>query len=1188
MTHPFTRRVERGVCALMVTSLSLVVAACGDDSPKTPPPLIILEPDEGVMAPDMATSRPDMRPSPDMAPDMDRFPAEDRDGDGVLNAQDNCPDRANPDQVDRDRDGVGDACDVFPTFYDPSNPERFSIPEEGGQPNDDPEQGRLGGWTLPFMARGAVEAVGDVDHYSFYVPEPMTLLVSVDSTSPGLFAAALIAGYQIPNVGALRVSIASGQGQAATRELFVPVPGWYTIAVSDIRNFITTQPDVGSPGMTYTLRVSQPPLPEPSPLSVPSPPMPRDFQGSPRVYEVNTRSVRALQVQSSPIALGMNVLYQPALVLYDPEAKKTLAYSQLEQNDPVTGAATLRALIGRQRSRVYVIEDYIQAAGDSISDAKIVLSAQAPELTREDETPQAPQDSRAAGLIWLDLNTQISGAIDEPREQGQADQDLYLLSMRKGESLRAKISPTIGGSLAPTLEIGHAWAQGDQDGFLTLARVDPDPALPDNERALEFIISAEREGDLALRVRHRPNLSAQTPQGGGAFGYTVELGPWTPAPARVESLPGSAQVSFPDGSAGLVAVAVKAGEVINVAMGGDHGLFLESRVYSTRTWQELTRSFSSGFSLRSAEDDTLWIEARDFSGRGAASGSPVIVSLSTPTPTPLPALPARVQGALRDPGQEDFYRFSARRGERLEVSIQSQGFFPSLEFYDAASFERFDSGSRSTELIVERDMDVLIKVTTFGQERSPEFTYTLGVQRIEPVALSAWPGQASGVLDQAPFGRWYKINVQANTLYSARVTTARDPAAYAPFVRLYDGATLDFVATSTSGVARWMAPAAGEVWLSVYHTSREGAPEFDYTLRVEELVAPALSPGLVSEQRLSDGAQTLTWRLRANATGTIDVRASALGDWPLRLEVLHPMTLRALGGQRVGDRYRFATHTLSEVVISVSSWDTSLAGPLVFELQGQLLEASLATPEVEPNPVSSPQPVGATPQLISGALADPDLEDTFSVTLQAAERLWALTSARGMTGIYALDVTLELLDPEDQVVLVDRYGGEGFFAAISGFVARRAGTYKVRVSLEPGNITDRGDYTLSLWTQPASSPIAQVEPNDDLMSAQDLGTLRDAVALLTTTGPTDPADYLRFTLAQEARVEVHAPLAVGHTLRLWDAQGMALVSSGPGFDQSPAPALTARVLPAGVYTLEVGAGQADGDATVVLGITPTR
>jgi hypothetical protein len=46
---------------------------------------------------------------PDANPD-------DLDGDGVLNASDNCPERYNVDQHDEDSDGVGDVCDNCPTI----------------------------------------------------------------------------------------------------------------------------------------------------------------------------------------------------------------------------------------------------------------------------------------------------------------------------------------------------------------------------------------------------------------------------------------------------------------------------------------------------------------------------------------------------------------------------------------------------------------------------------------------------------------------------------------------------------------------------------------------------------------------------------------------------------------------------------------------------------------------------------------------------------------------------------------------------------------------------------------------------------------------------------------------------------------------------------------------------------------
>lgn len=43
----------------------------------------------------------------------------DRDGDGIIDLEDNCPNVANPDQTDSDGDGIGDACDNCPYNYNP-------------------------------------------------------------------------------------------------------------------------------------------------------------------------------------------------------------------------------------------------------------------------------------------------------------------------------------------------------------------------------------------------------------------------------------------------------------------------------------------------------------------------------------------------------------------------------------------------------------------------------------------------------------------------------------------------------------------------------------------------------------------------------------------------------------------------------------------------------------------------------------------------------------------------------------------------------------------------------------------------------------------------------------------------------------------------------------------------------------
>jgi hypothetical protein len=54
-------------------------------------------------------------------------PPPDRDGDGVPDAIDNCPDVPNPDQHDKDGDGVGDACDNCPHVFNPGQEDVLEI-----------------------------------------------------------------------------------------------------------------------------------------------------------------------------------------------------------------------------------------------------------------------------------------------------------------------------------------------------------------------------------------------------------------------------------------------------------------------------------------------------------------------------------------------------------------------------------------------------------------------------------------------------------------------------------------------------------------------------------------------------------------------------------------------------------------------------------------------------------------------------------------------------------------------------------------------------------------------------------------------------------------------------------------------------------------------------------------------------
>src|SRR5262249_30901812 len=62
---------------------------------------------------DPAPSNPDLRMEI-LVGELDQCAQDDRDCDGVPDAQDNCPRVANADQADGDLDGVGDACDNCP------------------------------------------------------------------------------------------------------------------------------------------------------------------------------------------------------------------------------------------------------------------------------------------------------------------------------------------------------------------------------------------------------------------------------------------------------------------------------------------------------------------------------------------------------------------------------------------------------------------------------------------------------------------------------------------------------------------------------------------------------------------------------------------------------------------------------------------------------------------------------------------------------------------------------------------------------------------------------------------------------------------------------------------------------------------------------------------------------------------
>jgi hypothetical protein len=124
---------------------------------------------------------------------------QDRDGDGVTDADDNCPDAYNPGQHDEDGDGLGDACDKCPPYADASDPDQDGDgvgdkcdprPTQGGDAivlwddlHDLDNWTTVGTWTA---SGGAVHAsVGDGARATMFANAPAgTVTISAGLTIP--------------------------------------------------------------------------------------------------------------------------------------------------------------------------------------------------------------------------------------------------------------------------------------------------------------------------------------------------------------------------------------------------------------------------------------------------------------------------------------------------------------------------------------------------------------------------------------------------------------------------------------------------------------------------------------------------------------------------------------------------------------------------------------------------------------------------------------------------------------------------------------------------------------------------------------------------------------------------------------------------------------------------------------------
>jgi hypothetical protein len=732
--------------------------------------------------------------------DADGGGESDADGDGVLDEEDNCPDVANPEQVDLDRDGLGDACDSLPFVHDSTNPDDIEVtPENEEEVDNDQISGGLDyGLSLPFVVEGNVGPLeggeGDFDFFTISVDEPTAVFIHIQAVSSDLWPGGAALGYQLRNGNVDRFLLGNETGQDHFREVFLPIAGDYAFLVTDTRNLLSSAQNVGSEdGHKYKMSVSEIPLPEPDPVTLPSAPRDNEVDYRLRTFAVDTSNTGGLTATSTGVPNGDNSVHLPALVAYDRTSGSTLGLTSPAQAD----TSTLRTRLDIKTdgyNEVVLIEDHYQSFGSN----NALFEVSPVEINSEFETLRQREDDRASRLVWLQSGQSVTGIIGPPVSTSptslEQDSDYYLSVVRPGRELKVTVTPRQESQLQPQVSVGVFSENSGSSTFFGLGNTASADAAGEPAVVEQFIEPSDA-GELAIRVRHAPNASLEAPAGGPDYGYDISVEYAQPEAEAIASLPAVVTGTLPaEDARKLYTFDASAGDRINLRLEKSSDRYAdEIVVFNTTNYEQLASDYSGAFgehgraTMVAPEDGEYlvgvfnrYILDDDSPSHDFELGVEVIEAEE------LGSLPATSSGTLDDEPFPSWFKASVSPDTAYQIGVDASAYDTTVRAYNAEDMTLIKETSNASLVFPSNEAtEVYVEVAEVNDGGDP--SYAFEVDMAEVPTLEATPGTtATAELDSETASQliWFTVPEGA---FSATVTSNGD---WTPTVDLRRGDTL--------------------------------------------------------------------------------------------------------------------------------------------------------------------------------------------------------------------------------------------------------------------------------------------------------------------------------------------------------------------------------------------------------------